>query len=186
MMPFEHIFVINRDSRTDRLRDITAEAQRNGFEFERFPAIEGGVAGCRNSHIQVCRIAKERGYKSYLALEDDAAFIESFNSESDRLYPKVPQWDMLLLGAEHQAIFTRQDEGIVRCHHSYKTHAMAVNSNFYDTFIQTLTDNTIETDVALARIHKLYHVYAFYPNLVNQRNGFSDLAGMYVDYTNDY
>ena len=77
MSGIDRIFFINLDHRTDRRVEIENELDIKGLEYERFPAIRhetiGGV-GCGRSHIGVLRLAKERGYKRILVLEDDFMF----------------------------------------------------------------------------------------------------------------
>jgi len=74
----DRIFYINLYHRTDRKQEIETEFENQGItNYERFPAIHhptiGGV-GCGRSHIEVLRIAKERGYKCVMILEDDFMF----------------------------------------------------------------------------------------------------------------
>ena len=38
---FDNIYVINLDSRKDRLERVTREFERIGCSFERFPAVDG-------------------------------------------------------------------------------------------------------------------------------------------------
>ena len=71
------IFYINLDHRTDRKEEIERELTRFDLKFERFPAIPhkiGGV-GCGTSHLEVIKLAKQRGYRNVLIFEDDIEFI---------------------------------------------------------------------------------------------------------------
>ena len=76
----EKIFYINLDKRTDRREQIEAELAKMGLEGERYPAIStphSGIIGCGYSHLNVIRLAKERGYRNVLILEDDFEFVVS-------------------------------------------------------------------------------------------------------------
>jgi len=78
METIDHIFYINLDHRTDRKQEIERELGNFGLSYERFPAIyvlENGLLGCVYSHIEVLKLAKERGYKSVLVFEDDFTFL---------------------------------------------------------------------------------------------------------------
>ena len=182
-MHFEQIFVINLDRRSDRMAQFIEEANKIGFEYERISAIEGGAYGCTQSHLKIAKIAKERNLKNYLALEDDAVFCENFNDKFNCLINQVPEWDILLLGGNHQGGFNKQTDGVIRVFGSYTTHAMAVSETFYYKFIEALENTTVECDVALAALHKSHNVYAFYPSLVTQRQGYSDVLNKEVNYS---
>ena len=82
----DKIFYINLEKRTDRRHDIENELNDFDLSYERFKAIEteDGMTGCANSHLAVLKLAKERGHKNVLILEDDFMFIvtkEEFEQE---------------------------------------------------------------------------------------------------------
>jgi GR25 family glycosyltransferase involved in LPS biosynthesis len=74
----EQVVYINLDHRVDRRIEIEKELSQY-FPIEkitRFSAIRhdhGGI-GCTKSHIAVLEMAKEKGWKNYLVVEDDAIF----------------------------------------------------------------------------------------------------------------
>ena len=76
----DHIFYINLDHRTDRRSEIESELARMNLteKAERFPATyvqEQGILGCTISHLSAIQLAKARGYKNVLILEDDFEFL---------------------------------------------------------------------------------------------------------------
>lgn len=75
----EKIFYINLDKRTDRREQIEAELAKMGLEGERYSGIyrDSGIVGCSISHLNVLKLAKERGYRNVLILEDDFEFVVS-------------------------------------------------------------------------------------------------------------
>lgn len=76
----EKIFYINLDKRTDRREQIEAELAKMGLEGERYPGIStphSGIIGCGYSHLNVLKLAKERGYRNVLIFEDDFEFVVS-------------------------------------------------------------------------------------------------------------
>ena len=77
-----HIFYINLDYREDRREEIESELAKYELleKSERFPGIRvvnQGILGCTKSHLGVIKLAKERGYKNVLILEDDFEFVLS-------------------------------------------------------------------------------------------------------------
>ena len=74
----DNIFYINMEKRKDRRSEIESELNNFNLPFERFEGIETkgfGTLGCGKSHLAVLKIAKERGYKNILILEDDFMFM---------------------------------------------------------------------------------------------------------------
>lgn len=85
-MPFDMLYVINLDTRTDRRREILSELAGLGVEETdpkvrffsavkpddqgAFPSI--GARGCFLSHLGVLKDAKNSGHGTILILEDDA------------------------------------------------------------------------------------------------------------------
>ena len=71
------IFYINLERRTDRRDLIEMDLNKVSIKAERFVGIpfEPGIVGCGKSHLSVMKLAKERGYKNVLILEDDFTFL---------------------------------------------------------------------------------------------------------------
>ena len=77
----DKIIYINLEHRLDRFIEINAELSNMGLEAERFNAISHskGIVGCGYSHLEVLKLAKSRGYKNILILEDDFVFLVTKN-----------------------------------------------------------------------------------------------------------
>ena len=101
----DHIFYINLDKRKDRLEHIEkvlTEYNLKGIS-ERYVAIEtaySGIIGCSQSHLNVLKLARERGYKNVLILEDDFEFLvtkQELNSKIEYLFENYPDFDVCML-----------------------------------------------------------------------------------------
>lgn len=69
-------FVINLERRPDRLEHIKKEMDYMDWDYELFKAVDlNHHGGCTLSHVEVIKIAKERGYKSVMVIEDDCTFL---------------------------------------------------------------------------------------------------------------
>jgi GR25 family glycosyltransferase involved in LPS biosynthesis len=77
-MKFQEIpkFVVNLDFREENMKLISKEMDYIGWNFERFSAVQkNSYMGCTLSHLSVIEIAKERGYKRVMVIEDDCYFM---------------------------------------------------------------------------------------------------------------
>lgn len=96
---FDHIYVINLATRTDRREEMTGELARigTGFDDKRVTLFEAvqpsdadgfrsiGARGCFLSHLGVLRLALRSGHRRILVLEDDCDFVHGI----DRLLPRA-------------------------------------------------------------------------------------------------
>lgn len=194
---FDKVFIINLDRRGDRMLEAKAEMEKIGVkDYERVSAVDGqkltgnfkvaiGHVGCSLSHLNVVKLAKERGYKNYVVFEDDAVFHPQFQELFDKFYPEVPQdWDLLFFGGSHVKGFTKITNNVIKMNGSYTTHAMIVKDTLYDRLIDIWNrlHGTAEVDVALSKLQKEFKCYSFTPALAWQRAGHSDILERFDDY----
>lgn len=159
---FDKIFLINLDSRKDRLQK--AINQFNEYKINksitRFPAIkliyENGIndkflarSGCTLSHFEICKIAKQENLKNYLVLEDDFEFFhnpEKTLSILEKSIADLPNdWDMFYLGGNLTNEYgfnpiEKYSENLFKLKSCHTTHAMAFNAKFYDKFLDNAPD----------------------------------------------
>jgi hypothetical protein len=109
---FDAVYIVNLDSRPDRLREVSSELGRFGLRIDgtrvsRFPAVRPadkgefpsiGARGCFMSQLGVFRDAIDRGLDSFLLLEDDVRFDE--RTDGPRLGPDAGEFDILYGGHE--------------------------------------------------------------------------------------
>jgi len=99
----DKIFYINLDKREDRKKEIEDELTKYELVGERYSAIytpHSGIVGCGYSHLNVLKLAKERGYKNVLILEDDFEFVVSKEELEESLtsfFENTPKYDVCLL-----------------------------------------------------------------------------------------
>jgi GR25 family glycosyltransferase involved in LPS biosynthesis len=99
----DKIFYINLDKREDRRKEIEDELTKYELSGERYSAIytpHSGIVGCGYSHLNVLKLAKERGYKNVLILEDDFEFVVSKQELEESLttfFKKMPKYDVCML-----------------------------------------------------------------------------------------
>lgn len=142
----DHIFYINLDRRADRREEIETQLKAFGLPYERFSAIETpgqGIVGCGLSHTAVLRLAKERGYKNILILEDDFEFLVSkdeFESHLTQLFEHQPpiHFDVCML-SYNLHLFETHSSGsnlVGRVKYAQTASGYIVNAHYYDAIIQ--------------------------------------------------
>jgi glycosyl transferase family 25 len=182
----EHVVYINLDRRVDRRIEIEKELSQYFpvDKVQRFSAIyhdHGGI-GCTKSHIAVLEMAKEKGWKNYLVVEDDAIFANFGNS-----YPileKLVQnkYDVIVLGAVVQKL----DMSNYKLYSGHTTTAYLVNNHYYDKLLGNFKDglngflltgqyHTYAIDQYWKRLQAVDNWYCVVRSLMIQRPGFSDI-----------
>ena len=135
------IIYINLERRSDRLHEITEELTTFNLEGERFNAISNsnGIVGCGYSHLEVLKLAKQRGYKNILILEDDFTFLipkEQFEKELAMLFEHNIPFDVCMLAynlMESEA--SVHGPFLKRVLSAQTASAYLVNSTYYDKLI---------------------------------------------------
>lgn len=180
---FDHAFLINAKESQGRLHRVSAELSRIGVQYELFEAIMPTVGtykhatrvGCALSHMAVVKIAKDRGYKNVLVLEDDVIFRDNFIEMWNNLRPTFDTIDYDLFyfydwtgdnaGKPYQIVQGR----------TYTTHCYALHSQFYDKFLATCEEwcRDLAVDFIMAHAMKECKKWITSPSLVGQREEMS-------------
>lgn len=196
----DHIFYINLEHRKDRREEIEQELTNYNLRFERFNAVyaKPGLVGCGLSHARVLRLAKERGYKNVLILEDDFTFLiskEQFEEEMRKFFDSKIPFDVCMLAYNNQGKEDVPDlpflEKVLNAH---TTCGYLVNQHFYDTLIDTF--EKAMQDYENSPMHWLYSIdmawkplqpksqwYQFKTRIGKQRPSYSDVGERFVNYT---
>ena len=122
----DHTFVINLDRRPDRWVTVSKHLAEQGIAVTRFPAIDGGWKGCRDSHLAVMEKCKDKDV--FMILEDDVLFVQPTGiiNIADTQLPE--DWDCLYLGASPKEPQERYSENLYRIKNSHVTHAIIWNN----------------------------------------------------------
>lgn len=206
---FEKIYCINLDRRVDRWESSLKEFEKYELNVERFSAIDGNIdnynlghpfdnelAGAI-SHLNAIKKAKELKLKNVLILEDDVEFINNLNHLFPFFIKQLPlDWDGLHFGGNHIGGLSNVTVNLAKMRRSYALHAYAINDKSYDviinymeTSINNVTQNgkkVIKTSVAadffMADLHKNLNFYCFIPHLAWQKEDYSDIQKIKVNY----
>jgi GR25 family glycosyltransferase involved in LPS biosynthesis len=194
-MLIDKIFYINLEHRDDRRKEIEKELNNFNLPYERFPAILhptiGGV-GCGKSHIEVLKLAKSRGYKRVMILEDDFMFTvskEQFECNLSKL--DNVKFDVCLISYHLiDSINSNSYPFLRKVNEAQTTSGYIINDNYYDILIDLFSSAVINfeatnqhwlyaIDVAWKKLQKRDLWYCFNPRLGKQRPSYSDCGNTY-------
>lgn len=204
-MCIDAIIYINLDRRVDRRAEMETQLAVYDLSAERFVAIETagfGILGCGRSHCAVLQLAKSRGYRNVLILEDDFEMEVSpaeWNSTLERLFTEYPVFDVCMLAynlREMEPVICENgmtSDFVGRVLFAQTASAYIVQSHYYDDLIRLY-----EWAMPLLEATHQHWIYAndiiwkgsqqagrwFYllRRLGRQRVGFSDNAGHIMDH----
>lgn len=179
---FDCVYLINLDSRTDRLQQATAELKKGDItHVVRIPGVahESPATGCHLSHAKIFEDAICKGWDRILIFEDDVEFFpNAHNNIINALYELPSNWDMFYLGANLDAYPAYEvSDFIAKLTGAFATHAYAVRRNLFCELAKINSDLTTQhNDVVYAKtIHPNYNCYLAMPLIAGQRDSYSDI-----------
>lgn len=156
----DKIFYINLKKRTDRRTEIENELNKFKLSYERFDAIETpgcGSIGCGLSHLGVLKLARERGYKNVLILEDDFTFLvskEDFENNLTKFFESGLNYDVCKLAYGLQQHKEINSVVVGKVIESISASAYIVNNHYFDKLI-----NLFEWAIPLLAETKQHWIY---------------------------
>jgi glycosyl transferase family 25 len=199
---FDKVFLINLKIRPEKLKISTKLLDSYNIEFELYEAIDctkgipediprpragyltnkPGAYGCLLSHLNVIRIAKERGYKNILILEDDIDLSKDFIKLFDEKVKDLPKdWMLFYLGgsghtAPNSIHLTKITEHISKTVKTMTTSSYAVNSSAFDIILNFHEKGMVmPIDQYYGHFQRKYPSYVTRPNIAWQKPGISDI-----------
>lgn len=162
-MMFEYIdkaYYINLDYRTDRRELFEKRISDLDLDIERFEAVKLKLEeienpfndsnwhkkmGCSQSHLNIIKLAKEKGLRNVWVLEDDCVFVDGFVEKAKKCIEELKSldWDMFYFGGEPNKESIPHSDLLVRSNGAYGAHSYIVNHTFYDKIIDNAPPNTI-------------------------------------------
>jgi len=194
---FDAVYVINLDSRRDRMIEFVEGMKSLGMtdheideKIKRFsgivPQIGPGALGCTLSHLSIVKNAKELGYEKILVFEDDAIPFNMSFKHLDGIIEDVKneKWDIYYLGYNSHHVLDLHSNYSLEAKDLFSTHAVAYRSSFFDRFINDYERGLINVfDVWLRYdIQTSMKCLASYPMLFIQSTSYSDIEKKNVNY----
>lgn len=190
---FSKIYCINLDRRPDRWEQCVDEFKRNDVFVERVSAVDGkefpksrmgiksGAYGLLLTNIKILEDAILNKYENILIFEDDVKFAENFNEIFSENIAELPQnWNLLYLGGINRIKPTGEKHKIFKTTHTITTHAVGINSNFFEILLESIKKNMASPiDKIQQRLQESYDAYVFIPNIATQRASYSDIENRF-------
>jgi hypothetical protein len=195
----DKVFYINLDKRTDRKEEIEKELTEYKLDYERFPAVEisyYGCLGCSYSHHNAIALAKERGYKNILILEDDFTFVissEQFEKQMETFFNSNVNYDVCLFSYNLQEYSESNYNFLYKVKYAQTTSGYLVNEKYYDTLINNYREGLEQLgaswkawiyaiDVYWKELQEKDNWYCFKEKIGIQKPGFSDIRNDHVEF----
>lgn len=188
---FDAVYLINLPHRQDRLKQHMKSRNKNQIHHQNyiiFEAVDGkkldlnnwefsaGALGCLESHLQILKDARLKGYEKILVFEDDFEFVKGFNQKMKTVLKELPaDWDMLYLHSNHYYAPTPYSNNLDKCNGALTTVAYGANRAIFDTLINLIELRKRQVDVEFASLHASMNCYSTKKNLCFHYNGYSDV-----------
>jgi GR25 family glycosyltransferase involved in LPS biosynthesis len=163
---------------------------------DKFDGYTQGCLGCLKSHVEICRIALERGYENILILEDDTEFVNSIDNLIKYSKKINNSYDMLYLAGRYinknpikqsvsnmTHIINSNTISTIKSNNILTTGSYCIKKPAMEYLINNINNYSKEIDVFyVEKIQQIFECYLCIPNITKQRNGYSDIQHTNVNY----
>lgn len=196
MMIITSAYIINLAHRTDRLKSITEQCEKNDLTMNIVTAVNGhdafpdepkrkrGFLGCYISHWNTLKILQDTEGDYFLIAEDDCIFEDGFRNKLREYYEQLPDnWDMLYLGGSINTpgSFEEFSVNLCRARNVYCTHAYIIRKESIPGLIEHVESRKWKIDILYAEYQKTHNCFITVPELAWQQAGFSDVENRMTD-----
>ena len=190
-------FVINLESRTDRMAHVEAEFSKINLKCNRFNAIKmkNGAVGCTLSHIRCLEFAIQNDYDQVFICEDDITFLNhnQMMKSLKKFNNKINTWDVLLIGGNVIQPYTQIEDFCLKVTNIQTTTGYVVNKHYYrilmDNFktgleqlLRTNEKKLYAIDMYWKHLQSKGEWYFLYPLTVTQYENYSDIEERETNY----
>ena len=169
------------------------EYVRTSVPKENFNNYKIGCLGCLKSHIEIMKIALDRGYKTILILEDDILFInplENIYSYAEQVVLSFNgnyNYGIIYLSGSHLGKTTKMCDNVIRVRGTHTTGSYIINEKAMRYIVDNIQSFPKEVDVFyVEHIQSTFNCYCFVPHITTQANGFSDIQQKVTNYNLGY
>lgn len=142
-----------------------------------------GALGCLQSHLNIYRLALERGYESIMILEDDTTFTGNMDVFESYIKQLNGEYDMLYLAGSHLSNPKLVEDNLFKVIKTYTTGSYCIRKKAMQYIVDNIQSYSKEIDVFLAEeVQPRFQCYVIQPHLTRQRDGYSDIQQGNVKY----
>ncbi len=170
-------YCINLKTRQDRRSQIKKQFRnKTKVVFHRVMKNTDGATGCRDSHLELIKMARDNGFEYIWIVEDDVVLSKNFK------FPDLPlDFDLVYLGGTITKKMESYDDIYNIAKGIYATHSYIISKKMYDTI---LNNATVPIDsYYVSEIQGNYKCYILKEPNCHQRKGYSDIENRNVDYS---
>ena len=203
------IYYINLDIRTDRKTEFLEEMRRMGVPSDKVCRIAAvnkpgqGDWGCSLSHVITMEKFIDSDLDTCIIFEDDFVFkqtIEEINTAFRKVFDNKVIYDVIMISANELDVQPTDYDNLKKVKDAQTTSGYIVNKYFANTLYENykagvaLIETSYESgkskgiqgpfcvDIYWKNLQPNSNWYMFYPKLGDQRESYSDIEGVVVDY----
>lgn len=194
---FKHTLVLSLKHRFDRQAQMKNELKKIDISWDFFDAVNGyekttnivsnllpGEKGIKESHIQMLQKAIDNNWDSIFIFEDDVEFCPNIKIILQEFTKNIPEnCDLLYLGGHHRGVLTPVQDNVYQTKSTFTTHAMWISKSIFNKAIDIIKNTDKPLDDCYSILQQSILAYVVYPNIVWQRNDYSDIQNKFNDYS---
>ena len=189
---FSDAYCINLDERKDRWRDVVNDLKKLKLtQINRYPAIKHrrGAVGCRLSHVDIIKRAKDSNLDNILILEDDIQVLSGTDDHISNALSELSNldWEIFYFGATIApgATVTPVTDNVAKTNFAYTTHSYALNSSVFDNVLEAVEKYNVIDVFYNDQVVNRGKAYIINPIRIVQRESYSDIEGKDTSYADD-
>ena len=139
--------------------------------------------GCLKSHVEVMKIALQRGYNKILILEDDCKFVKNYGYISKSLQNFNKEINLLYLSGAYNGEKKKINNNIYKITNTLQTCSYIVGKNVMNYIVNNIEGYEKEIDVFYSDVVQTnFDCYAMIPKVIRQESGYSNILNKDVKY----
>lgn len=170
------------DNRPDRMKSIEDQFSKIDLRFTRFNAIKStnGVNGCRKSHLEILKDAKNKGYNKIIICEDDLVLRRSIQRDISEIMNDVGNFDLLYFHHPQPSDVFYTGKTVTKHQAPWCTHFYVVGN------IENVLNHVLSRDIDNMAIDNIYvnsnlNCFITVDEYAFQLADYSDISGAVVD-----
>lgn len=177
--------VLNLDTRSDRLAEVSRELRVQGIPFERFSGVRHPIGWIGFNQSVMGIFQKYRDVENLFVFEDDCYFEANFDPSV--LGDLPADYDGLWLGANLQSEHNKHhSERLTILENAWTTHAVLYSKQFREWCISNWNGHLVFDEWLRVNAMPIRKCFVLRPMIAFQRPDKSDISGEYADYSQSW